>query len=1223
MQKVYFFVQFALCFCTVFPKLSQGQDCSTFGATFTTYESRCAATGAISVQAFGGSGSYKYKTTGPVNTNFTTSDSITGLSAGNYTITINDLVTDCTFTQTNVVVAGSYQDPRFTLTGVSVSCDNGNNGSITVNGQQFGRSPFAYTIVAPSPYGVGTTNSTGMFSNLRAGDYSIRMTDSCGGIQTRSITLNNYTWWIDWYAFNKFSCDSASGYVKVIDSRGNVSTLGPIPGFTYGVVRNAGDTVWSSNSNFSFYVNGVSSVDVLARDACGIIKKGNNNLNFIASVGNVVNVTNKTCSDFTASLSNIANFMNGDFCLYNSSNVQIACNASGVFNNLPYGTYCIRAHNPCPDTTISRCFTATPPPISVGNNIAISNKNCTSFTASVTGQAGLTNPDYCLYTAADVAITCNSTGVFTNLNFGSYCIKITDGCQDTTIVKCFSVQKPHPLIPSIITPTYADCRNIRIITGGDSLFAPQYCLYDTAGVVIKCNTTGVFDSLTIGSHCITIYDACYDTTIRRCFTVGKAVIANDLTSTISNQNCSTFTVRINSNNLIAARYCLYTQNDSLLRCNTTGVFDTLKYGAYCVKARNSCPDTLLTYCFTSSAPVPYIDASVFISNKACATFTATITGQYNLTNPQFCILNSANVQLSCNATGVFNNLPYGSYCIKTINSCYDTIINRCFTALAQPVDILTTTNKSCSYGYATVSVLVTGGSLPVNIRIYKPDSNILFNRSYNLNNIDIDSIPGLATGQTYRIIATDNCGNADTTTASVTVSIATHAARVVAQCPSAAWQNGSGKIEATTTTNMGLFTVKIIKKDGANLSPEISPNTASGGVFTFNDLGTGTYILNYKLNDACNRYLYDTVYIKPYYYPNLNRSSAYQCDISGFSVGAVASNGVGPFSYSIIGSTPSVPSIIAAPQSNPVFSINNGNNYSLIRLRALDACGNATLGDASILPMANYRIEADSNCFQSSSTLSVDTIYNATYAWYKKGNNPNDSTFLGSGYNINIPFVGSNDTGNYVSHVTVNTGCVKRSYTYHLTGMCYQVLPVKLVSFTAKLNNGQVIVKWKAQLETDLNFYVVERKNSDGSFTEIAKVTPQKALSGQISYTYVDANPETGFNFYRLRLIYNDHSIGYSEIISVDKIAQGHLFSCYPNPVSNILSINFSSTAKHTYKIKLLNMQNQAVWQTTFTNNNNNIFKSERPSAILKGIYILKCVNMNTGEEYARKVIFL
>jgi hypothetical protein len=68
-------------------------------------------------------------------------------------------------------------------------------------------------------------------------------------------------------------------------------------------------------------------------------------------------------------------------------------------------------------------------------------------------------------------------------------------------------------------------------------------------------------------------------------------------------------------------------------------------------------------------------------------------------------------------------------------------------------------------------------------------------------------------------------------------------------------------------------------------------------------------------------------------------------------VGASVSGGSAPYTYQIIGSAPSLPSINTVTQASPVFNITNGITYSLVRLRAIDACGNATLNDVSILPL--------------------------------------------------------------------------------------------------------------------------------------------------------------------------------------------------------------------------------------------------------------------------------
>src|SRR3982751_1282431 len=74
---------------------SAAQDCSSLSISYTTSESRCIATGSIHVNVTGGSGSYTYKAVGPVSTPNTSSNNITGLPKGYYTIFVKDLTTGC------------------------------------------------------------------------------------------------------------------------------------------------------------------------------------------------------------------------------------------------------------------------------------------------------------------------------------------------------------------------------------------------------------------------------------------------------------------------------------------------------------------------------------------------------------------------------------------------------------------------------------------------------------------------------------------------------------------------------------------------------------------------------------------------------------------------------------------------------------------------------------------------------------------------------------------------------------------------------------------------------------------------------------------------------------------------------------------------------------------------------------------------------------------------
>ncbi len=1224
MRKLYPLVQILFCICTFFPKISKCQ-CILLDATFTTYESRCAATGAIKVRTTGGSGNYKYKTTGPVNTNFTTSDSITGLSAGTYSLVINDIVSNCTLTIPNVVVAGTYQDPRFTLTKIDVSCDHASNGSIIVDGFSFGRAPYQYSIVAPSPMGVGTTNSSGAFSGLAAGDYSIKMTDSCGGIQTRQITIVDYSWWIDAYSFTKTSCDEASGFIKVVDSRGNISTVGGIPDFTYGIVRAPGDTIWSNSPNFSFSLLGHTTFDVIARDACGIIKKASVRLSLAATASANVNTYGYLCNSFSASLSVGTNFLTPDFCLYDSSDALISCNTTGSFNGLTYGRYCIKAHDACTDTTITRCFQLSAPPVSVSNSVIISHKTCTDFTAGITGQNNLTNPEYCLYDSANLLIECNTTGVFNGLSYQPYCITTRDGCRDTIITRCFNPHPPLPIVPDVIVPLYINCVNFGINAAGDSLTDPVYCLYDTSGVLIDCNHTGIFDSIPLGNYCVTIYDACYDTTFTRCLEVLVPVIHNDMVIITSNKTCNGFTIEVSSNNINPSEYCLYNASDVLISCNSHGIFNNIPYGDYCIKARAACPDTLLISCISVRPNIPSVGSSVQISHRTCTSFSAEIQQVQNFTSPIFCIYDDQNVLIRCNTTGLFTNLNYGSYCIKISDDCYDTTITKCFNQAPIKVSLTGNAGKSCSVGWAQFNLNLGGNSgyLPVTIMINNPDGSLFSQQSYNSNSVLVDSIPGVASGQFYTVIASDNCGNRDTLLLGSTASFFNHSPTVQAKCPSGVWASGSGNIKTTVSTNMGSLTVKIIKKNGISYFPTLSANTVAAGVYSFIDFGPGTYIISYSEN-SCNKKLYDTVVVASYTYPNLNRSSAYQCDVNGFSVSAVATNGVGPFTYEIIGSQPVTPSIVTGPQASPIFTINNGSNYSLIRLRALDACGNATLGDASILPLAINGMISAYDCIDQPTTLSIDSLYNSTYRWYKKTNEQStDSILIGNGTSYYIPTVLPSDTGFYVCYVSVNSGCINRTFNFHIGGNCWIVLPVKLEEFKGQSLHNKNLLTWKTTMEEGLEAFVIERRTGIGSYTAIGTVTSYGNSTTKKNYSYTDHLPLKGKNEYRLKMKKVDNSFSYSNVVVLNNVSSENIYSIFPNPVKDVCIIDFRIVDNHHYKICLYNSMNQLIKDWSFINDNNARFEINRPAGLQKGMYILHITDSNKKQSFQMKLIFL
>ncbi|MEP6675996.1 MAG: hypothetical protein ABJA78_12620, partial [Ferruginibacter sp.] len=225
------------------------QSCSGLTATYITTESRCAATGSIQVNATGGSGNYQYKVSGPVVSTYTSSNIISGLSAGRYLVIVEDIGTNCVYQHDSVTVDGNYSAPAFTMVAGDVTCINGNDGTISNTGQNSGRAPFSYKIIAPSASGVGTVSTTGNFTGLLSGNYLVQLTDSCGGIQTRGITIQNYNWLIDYYNITKIGCDVISVVIGLKDNKNHATPDSVFDNFTYGVSPAPGDTTWYTSSS--------------------------------------------------------------------------------------------------------------------------------------------------------------------------------------------------------------------------------------------------------------------------------------------------------------------------------------------------------------------------------------------------------------------------------------------------------------------------------------------------------------------------------------------------------------------------------------------------------------------------------------------------------------------------------------------------------------------------------------------------------------------------------------------------------------------------------------------------------------------------------------------------------------------------------------------------------------------------------------------------------------
>lgn len=145
-------------------------------SSYNGYGVSCAggSNGSISIVASGGNGTYTY-----IWNNGMTSASVSGLSAGTFSVTVSDL-NSCTAVQNYTLTS-----PNFMLTSTQstqVSCNGGSNGAINLTVTFGGLPPFSYLW----SNGQTTEDVTG----LVAGTYVVTITDFNGCTTTKTTVIN-------------------------------------------------------------------------------------------------------------------------------------------------------------------------------------------------------------------------------------------------------------------------------------------------------------------------------------------------------------------------------------------------------------------------------------------------------------------------------------------------------------------------------------------------------------------------------------------------------------------------------------------------------------------------------------------------------------------------------------------------------------------------------------------------------------------------------------------------------------------------------------------------------------------------------------------------------------------------------------------------------------------------------------------------------------------------
>ncbi len=133
-----------------------------------------------------------------------------------------------------------------------------------------------------------------------------------------------------------------------------------------------------------------------------------------------------------------------------------------------------------------------------------------------------------------------------------------------------------------------------------------------------------------------------------------------------------------------------------------------------------------------------------------------------------------------------------------------------------------------------------------------------------------------------------------------------------------------------------------------------------------------------------------------------------------------------------------------------------------------------------------------------------------------------------------------------------------------------RVLPVNLRGFNIKLtDDNEVLLAWQTAQELNNAGFEIQKADDKGTFKTIGLINGKGSNS---EYTFIDVNPVTGTNYYRLKQIDIDGKSENSEIKSIDFFGKKSVsnLKIWPNPLKgNTLNVNYKSKSNTSATISI------------------------------------------------------
>lgn len=180
-------------------------------------------------------------------------------------------------------------------------------------------------------------------------------------------------------------------------------------------------------------------------------------------------------------------------------------------------------------------------------------------------------------------------------------------------------------------------------------------------------------------------------------------------------------------------------------------------------------------------------------------------------------------------------------------------------------------------------------------------------------------------------------------------------------------------------------------------------------------------------------------------------------------------------------------------------------------------------------------------------------------------------------------------------------------------------LPATLGKYDVYLRDKKVNVDWTTTVESNTNYFSIERAGADMQFKEIGRINAAGNSTISKTYAFSDLQPLKGNSFYRLALMNRDGVAEYYDTKKISARQFGIALSISPVPVQKTLQLSFDleQAQRLSITVRDVNGRSMGSWNVGFNSGYNNF--PINTEALSPGVYYL----ITQGDSFSETKKFI